>query len=50
MAVGFVRDFRYRPFEDLSGQNAERLARTPTGTTVTLPINPSGWNMRLVKH
>jgi len=50
MAVGFVRDFRYRPFEDLSGQYAERLAQTPTGTTVTLPINPSGWNMRLVKH
>jgi hypothetical protein len=50
MTVGFVRDFRYPAFVDLSGGYAERLAQTPPGATLTVPINPSGWDMRLVKH
>jgi hypothetical protein len=50
MSVGFVRDFRYPPFEDLSHEFTKRLEQTPPGTSVALPINPTGWDMRIVKH
>jgi len=50
MAVGFVRDFRYPAFADLTPQYAKRFADVPTGTIITIPVNPSGWNMWLIKR
>jgi hypothetical protein len=50
MAVGFVRDFRYPAFADLTPQYARRFADVPTGTIITIPVNPSGWNMWLIKR
>jgi hypothetical protein len=50
MGVGFVRDFRYPRFADLNPQYAKRLAEVPAGTIVTVPVNPSGWNMWLIKR
>jgi len=50
MGVGFIRDFRYPAFADLTPQYAKRLAKVPRGTTITVPVNPSGWNMWLIKR
>ena len=50
MGVGFVRDFRYPAFADLTPQYAKRLAEVPAGTIVTVPMNPPGWNMWLIKR
>jgi hypothetical protein len=49
MPVGLVRDFRYPALGDLTSQYV-RLAEAPAGTAIVLPINPSGWNMRLIKR
>jgi hypothetical protein len=51
MATGFIRDFRYPGYRDLTApEYARRLAEAPAGTTVSIPINPPGWTMRLTKH
>jgi hypothetical protein len=50
MGVGFVRDFRYPAFAGLTPQYAKSFAEAPTGTLVTIPVNPSGWNMGLIKR
>jgi hypothetical protein len=51
MATGFVRDFRYPGYRDLtSPEYARRLAAAPPGTTVSIPINPPGWTMRLTQR
>jgi hypothetical protein len=51
MCFGIVRDFRRPAFPDLKfAVYAERLREVPVGATVTVPINPAGWDMILVKH
>jgi hypothetical protein len=50
MGVGFVRDFRYPAYADLAPQYAKRLAEVPAGTIITIPVNPPGWNMWLIKR
>jgi len=38
-------------FSDLHFQSyAARFERTAVGNRVTIPINPIGWEMQLVKH
>ena len=51
MCVGVIRDFRQPPLDDLHfAQFAARFESAPPGTAVTIPVNPDGWNMQLVKH
>jgi hypothetical protein len=51
MCVGIVRDWRIPPLNDLHfAEYAQRFEAAPPGTAVTIPINPPGWEMRLVKH
>ena len=51
MCIGIVRDFRHPAFQDLHfAENAKRFEAAPAGTTVTILLNPGGWNMQLVKH
>jgi hypothetical protein len=50
MCVGVVRDWKYRPFIDYHFRDYVRWFRmAPAGTVVTIPINPGGWKMQLVK-
>jgi hypothetical protein len=49
--VGIYRDWRYPKFADLHFQTyAAVFERTAPGDRVTIPINPVGWEMQLVKH
>jgi hypothetical protein len=51
MCFGIVHDWRRPPLQDLHfAEYARRFEAAPAGTVVTIPINPPGWNMRLVKH
>lgn len=51
MSVGFVRDFRYPAFSDLTyPQYVKRMATVQPGTIVTIPVNPTGWSMWLIKR
>jgi hypothetical protein len=51
MCIGLFRDFRHPAFEDLSFQHyAQVLQDAPHGTVVTIPHDPRGWDMRLVKR
>jgi uncharacterized membrane protein YozB (DUF420 family) len=51
MCVGILRDWR-RPalVDEHFSAAAERFRESPPGTAVTIPLNPPGWEMRLVKH
>ena len=51
MCFGIIRDWRIPTFKDLNWtEDAKRFEAAPPGTVVTIPENPNGWNMRLVKH
>jgi hypothetical protein len=51
MCFGIVRDWRYPAWEDMHfAEYAERFEAAPAGTAVTIPENPAGWTVRLVKH
>jgi hypothetical protein len=51
MIFGIVRDWRNPEFLDTNFQEyAKRFEAAPAGTTVTIPISPEGWNMKLIKH
>lgn len=51
MVVGIVLDWRYPEFADLGFKNYSRqFAEAHKGTRVTIPINPPGWSMELIKH
>lgn len=46
----FYEFFRYGPYLDLHYQEyAKTFEELPSGQTLTIPINPSGWEMRLRK-
>jgi hypothetical protein len=48
---GIVRDWRMPAYEDLNfSAHARAFSQAPPGATVTIPINPPGWKMRLVKR
>lgn len=51
MCFGIVRDWRIPPVKDLHwAEEAKRFEAAPAGTVVTIPENPAGWTVRLVKH
>lgn len=51
MMIGFTRDFRIPAREDLHfGSYADTLEASPAGTIVTIPLNPKGWDMQLIKR
>jgi hypothetical protein len=51
LPIGVYRDWRYPGFADLHFQSyAAAFERTAVGSRVTIPINPVGWEMQLVKH
>jgi hypothetical protein len=51
LPVGVYRDWRYPRFADLHFQSyAMQFEQAAAGTRMTIPINPVGWEMQLVKH
>lgn len=51
MYFGIVRDWRCPRYADLSFRDyASRFESLPPGTVFTIPLNPPGWAMRLVRH
>lgn len=51
MSFGIVRQWRYPAFVDLSfAEYSKKFEAAPKGTLFTIPLNPPGWSMQLVKH
>jgi hypothetical protein len=51
LPIGVYRDWRYPRFADLHFQSyAAAFERSAVGNRVTIPINPVGWEMQIVKH
>jgi hypothetical protein len=51
LPVGVYRDWRYPQFADLHFQSyAAQFEQAAAGTRMTIPINPVGWEMQLVRH
>ena len=51
LPYGMARDWRYPAFADLHFRDqARRFENAPRGASVTIPINPPGWTMQLVKR
>jgi len=51
MSVGIVRAWRYAPLADLHfSEYVRQFSELPKGSTLTIPINPPGWSMTLVKR
>lgn len=51
MCFGIVRDFELPAFSDLHfSEDAKRIESAPAGTAFTIPENPYGWDIRLVKR
>ncbi|MGO8758967.1 MAG: hypothetical protein ACLQG3_12660 [Terracidiphilus sp.] len=51
LCVGVVRDWRQSALEDFKfAEYAARFDAAPPGTLMTIPLNPGGWNMQLLKH
>ena len=51
MILGIILDWHHPAFIDLKFQEyANQLIESPKGTKLTIPINPSGWSMELIKH
>ncbi|NMG11230.1 hypothetical protein [Brasilonema sp. UFV-L1] len=51
MIAGIIVDWRYPAFADLDFKKyARQFVEAPIGTKVTIPINPPGWSMELVKR
>jgi hypothetical protein len=50
MCFGIVRDYQHPAFADLHyADDARRVDAAAAGTTVIIPENPPGWNIRFVK-
>jgi len=51
MCFGIVRDWRHPAANELHfADDAARFAAAPPGTTVSIPENPEGWTIQLLKH
>jgi hypothetical protein len=51
MCFGLMHDWQHPAFSDMHfGDYASSFESAPAGTTVIIPENPAGWNLRLVKH
>ena len=50
MCLGIIRDWRHPAFKDMHfADYAARFEAAPAGTVVTIPENPAGWTIRLIK-
>lgn len=51
MLIGIILDWSHPPFADLNFKTySSQFAEAPKGAKVTIPINPPGWTMDLIKH
>ena len=51
LCFGIAIQWRRPVFQDFHyAAEVERVKAAPAGTTVSIPINPEGWQMRLIKH
>ncbi len=51
MSVGIVREWRYPAFVDLHfGAYARQFSDLPKGSSLDIPLNPTGWSMTLTKR
>jgi hypothetical protein len=51
MIMGIIPDWRHPAFKDFNfKEHAYRFESAPIGTQATIPINPPGWTMTLIKH
>jgi len=51
IAVSAARNWQYPPLPDLHfGRYAREFQAAPRGTSFSIPINPIGWSLTLVKH
>jgi hypothetical protein len=51
MAVGINLDWRHPDYTDFKfREHTHRVEMAPKGTIITIPINPPGWSMTLIKH
>jgi hypothetical protein len=51
MCIGVFRDWRHPAFSDQHFQDyVKQFEAAPAGSTVTVPLYPEGWTMKLVKH
>jgi hypothetical protein len=51
MSFGIVRDWVHPPFKDLNFHSyAIQFQSSAPGARTTIPINPLGWQMQLIKH
>jgi hypothetical protein len=51
MMIGIIKDWRYRPYADYRFSSyADAFQKLPKGSVVTIPQNPAGWSMQLVKR
>jgi hypothetical protein len=50
MCIGVIRDWRHRAADDLQFRKyAASFALAPQGTVLTIPVDPPGWHMELIK-
>jgi hypothetical protein len=51
MCIGMLRDWKHPAFYDLQFPTyAKRFAAAPQGAATSIPINPPGWHMKLIKR
>jgi hypothetical protein len=51
MTIGIILDWRYPAFKDFHfDEHARRFESAPIGTQATIPINPPGWSLTLLRH
>jgi hypothetical protein len=51
MFIGIIGDWRHSPFTDLNFKKyAHQLETSSKGLQISIPINPPGWSMTLIKH
>jgi hypothetical protein len=51
MCLGIIRDWRHPAFKNMHfAEYAARFEAAPAGAVVTIPENPAGWTVRLVKR
>jgi hypothetical protein len=51
MCIGVARDWRRPAFPDVNyAASVRNFEAAPSGAKITIPLNPKGWEMELVKH
>jgi hypothetical protein len=51
LCLGVVLRWRNPAFLEMQfSDHAKRLESAPAGTVITIPENPPGWNLQIVKH